>query len=621
MASNAIIGALRVVLGADSASLEKGLKDAQGSLDKFAANVKRSGVAMGVALTAALAGVGIAIQGAINEADKLGKLAQSIGVPVEELSKLKHAADLSGISLESMAKGVGRLNRNLVEAAQGSQTPIKAFEAMGIAIRNADGSLKTVSQALPEIADRFSKMRDGPEKTAFAMQLLGRAGAEMIPMLNGGAQGLRDMMMEAEQLGLVIDNRTAKAAELFNDNLTRMRKVFDGIVIKVTAEMLPAFVQFSQVMIDASKNSDLLKQVASAIVTGMRFMVEVVLSSISVFRAFAAEITGVWNAMKLLSKLDFSGAAQAFQAGQDESKRILAQTREFIEKFYADAKATVDAAAPALSKGLAAPIITAAQHIKTAMDQIAGSTLKQIAQLNATAQTYGMTAGASAAFIKQLELEEIARQKYGEAWIKYRAQIAAVASEYGNATLQADKFRINMELRTPFELMTDQLRNLDEKLRASGGHWEQYGEAVMRTKAKMAQAYLGMASEAAGLFGQIFKDSKTAAIAQATISAAEGVARSLGAYPMPFAGIMAALHAAAGAAQISRIRSVTPTGGGGGAGRAPAVATPSRISNEQSFHLRGMNPGSMFSRDSIMGLVEAINEATKDGVKLRIKVA
>src|SRR5690606_5933296 len=139
-----------------------------------------AGVAIAAAMSVAAIGLGMAIKGTLEEADKLGKMAQSIGVPVEELSKLKNAADLSGVSLESLSKGVARLNRNIVEGAQGLSTPIRAFEALGISIRNADGSLKTVSQALPEIADKFATMRDGPEKTALSMQLLGRAGAELI---------------------------------------------------------------------------------------------------------------------------------------------------------------------------------------------------------------------------------------------------------------------------------------------------------------------------------------------------------------------------------------------------------------------------------------------------------
>lgn len=620
MASNAIIGALRVVLGADSAALEKGLKDAQGSLDKFAANVKRAGAVMRTALVAALAGVGVAVKGAIDEADKLGKMAQSIGVPVEELSKLKHAADLSGVSLESMSKGVGRLSRNLVEAAQGSQTPIKAFQAIGVAIRNADGSLKTVSEILPDLAEKFSKMRDGPEKTGFAMQLLGRAGAELIPMLNGGAQGLRDMMTEAEQLGLVIDTRTSKAAELFNDNLTRMARVFTGIVTKVTAEMLPAFTQFTQVMVDASKNGTLLKDIASAIVTGLRFMVDVILSSISVVRAFAAEIMGIVNALKLLATLDFSGAMKAFNAGQEESRRILEQNREFISKFYQDAKATVDAAAPALTKALAAPIISAVNLQKNAFESMANQLQKQIVRMQAEAQTFGMSPGAAQQFIKTQELLRAAQQAGIPVTDALRARIQGLSQDYANASLAADGFRLRMELRTPLQVMGDELRRLDELVKAGAISWAEYGEAVRRTQARAAQSMLSMASEAAGLFGQIFKDSKAAAIAQALISGAEGVARSLGAYPWPFAGIMAGLHAAAAAAQVSRIRSMSPSGGGGGT-RAPSVTTPAKITNEQSFTLKGLNPGSMFNRDSIMSLVDAINDATKDGVKLRINVA
>ena len=55
MAGNAVIGALRVVLGADTAALEKGLKGASGLLDTFANNWKK--IAAGVGAAAAFGGI------------------------------------------------------------------------------------------------------------------------------------------------------------------------------------------------------------------------------------------------------------------------------------------------------------------------------------------------------------------------------------------------------------------------------------------------------------------------------------------------------------------------------------------------------------------------------------
>ena len=59
-------------------------------------------------------------------------------------------------------------------------------QKLGIAVNNADGSLKPSDQLLGEIADKFQDLPNGPEKAAVAMDIFGRSGQKMITMLNGG---------------------------------------------------------------------------------------------------------------------------------------------------------------------------------------------------------------------------------------------------------------------------------------------------------------------------------------------------------------------------------------------------------------------------------------------------
>jgi hypothetical protein len=97
--------------------------------------------------------LGVAVKSAIDDADKLGKMAQKVGLPVEELSKLKHAADLSGVSLESLGTSMGKLNKNMIEVAGGAKGPaVQAFKALGISVTNTDGTMKSSSVVLSEIA-------------------------------------------------------------------------------------------------------------------------------------------------------------------------------------------------------------------------------------------------------------------------------------------------------------------------------------------------------------------------------------------------------------------------------------------------------------------------------------
>ena len=236
--ANAVIGALRVNLGLDSANFTKGLKQSQSSLQKFG---KRMAV-VGAGLSAAGAGISLAIRSQLNAADAMSKAALKIGIPTDELSRLAHAADMSGVSMTTLQSAVGRMSRAM------ATTPDK-FTDLGIALRDANGEMRPTSAVMQDLADKFQAMPEGAEKTALAMDLMGRSGAELIPMLNGGAAALKGMMDEADDLGIVISPEMGKAAEAFNDNISRLTKQMGGLWTMITANLAPVLVTLSDKMV------------------------------------------------------------------------------------------------------------------------------------------------------------------------------------------------------------------------------------------------------------------------------------------------------------------------------------------------------------------------------------
>ena len=242
--TNAVIGALRVNLGIDTAQFSEGLGKAQSSLAKFGKTVAIAAAAAGAAIAGALA---VGVKNALNEADDMSKIAAKIGIPIEELSKLKYAADLSGVSLEALKVGVGKLAKNMNDVAN-AKGP-KAFQQLGISVKDASGKLKSTSQVMAEISDKFKDMPNGARKTALAMELMGKSGADMIPLLNDGSAALNEMMAEAQALGLEISQKTASAAEQFNDNLSRMGYAVSGLTLGLTAALAPALAVISDAMV------------------------------------------------------------------------------------------------------------------------------------------------------------------------------------------------------------------------------------------------------------------------------------------------------------------------------------------------------------------------------------
>lgn len=238
--SNAVIGALRVVLGMDTAQFDKDAGKAQARAKALGASLK-NGLAIAAGAAAAAAGaMGIAVKGAINDADDMSKAAAKLGVPIEELSQMRYAADLSGVSMEGLSTGIKKLSTLLADSQNGSKSAAETLDQVGISATDASGNLKSSSAVISEISDLFAGMPDGVEKSALAVKLFGKSGLDMIPMLNGGSAALREMMLEADALGLTLTAETGKAAEQFNDNLSRIGYAGQGVVTQLTAVLAPA---------------------------------------------------------------------------------------------------------------------------------------------------------------------------------------------------------------------------------------------------------------------------------------------------------------------------------------------------------------------------------------------
>lgn len=258
-----------VRIGADTSGFVKGISVAQGSLTKLQTQLgaleslsskafSLSGLAgIGLSATAAAAALVGAVRSAADYGDQLDNMAQRTGVAVEELSKLQYAAQMSDTSSEALGKGLANLSKMMVAAANGATESGKPFERFGIELRNADGSVRSANEVLMDLADVFSVMPDGAEKTALAMEFFGKKlGTEMIPLLNQGSAGLRAMGDEAERLGLVLNSEQAKAAADFNDNLDKMAQLAKGVAVSVGNALIPAINTFLQKLSDA-RSADL----------------------------------------------------------------------------------------------------------------------------------------------------------------------------------------------------------------------------------------------------------------------------------------------------------------------------------------------------------------------------
>jgi hypothetical protein len=280
MAGESVVGALRAVLGMDTAGFEDGANRAVSTLKHMGEQMLSvfTGVGLEHAVEEVFKRIVDAIRDGVTEslkfADEMGKTAQKVGVGVEELTKLRVAAVISDVSMESLSRALGVLSKNMTDTAAGTGKTEAQFRTLGVAVKNSDGSLRPVTSVLADIADKFKGAGDGAGKTAAAMALLGaRGGRELIPLLNQGGQALRDWGDAAERMGLVVIPETAHQAEKFQDNLKLLTLAKQGLANLITAELLPALVNLSNQWVDNVTKGDAVRSTATKIVAAIKDMV------------------------------------------------------------------------------------------------------------------------------------------------------------------------------------------------------------------------------------------------------------------------------------------------------------------------------------------------------------
>lgn len=577
-----VIGALRVVLGMDAGEFKKGTKESESRLDRLgrkfgitARQAKIAGAAMGAAITGTAVAVGVSVNRALADFDKLTKLSRSIGVPVEEMSRLQHAAELSGASIEELGRAFRNVARNMQGAARAPTDFSRALDSLNVQWRDAEGNFRRADQLLLDVADRFATMEDGAGKTALAMKIFGEEmGPRLVSLLNSGSAGIKGMTAEAERLGLAFDRVAGEAAEHFNDQMDRISKAGAGFTTQLTVRLLPALevlVDRFEAWVNKGGEASALVDVMSRGFTGMT---EGILRVSAAMETFGLRIGQVKYNLADALTMDVDAIEERNRITAARISKIYGDLTFDLEKLWADFNSRTNGWMPTVEN----------------LGGGSGGTGKPPA-------------------VAAIEQQNAALQLLNEA--------------------ERERLSIMEAMQTPYERMIEQQTRLNELFGASARDAGILAKANQMAAAAMHNAYASAASAVSGALTQLFDQSKGLAIANALINTYEAVTAALKNPPgPPFSYVYAAAALAQGLAQVQAIRSTNKTGSGGGGGAATSgggfsssaqAAQPAQPQQQQSLFLTMQ--GETFGREQVFGLINMINEATADGAKLIVRTA
>lgn len=207
-----------------------------GKLKSFASTVSDKAKTAVLGLSAVVAASATALYGMASKSaeatDRIDKLSQKIGLSRESFQEMDFICSQSGMSVESLQGGIKTLTTQ-IDAGSAS------FDKLGVSITNADGSLRSQEEVMFDTLNALQGVENQTEKARIASELFGKAGTELMPMLNGATGSIDAMRQQAHELGLVLDDDAINSGVAFTDMVDQLKRSFGAVTTQIGTEVMP----------------------------------------------------------------------------------------------------------------------------------------------------------------------------------------------------------------------------------------------------------------------------------------------------------------------------------------------------------------------------------------------
>ncbi len=442
-------------------------------------------------------------------ADAIGDAAARAGVAVDSLSRLKFAAEQSDVEFATLTVGIKEFQKTLSLAGSGASSAQKELAFLGLSaaeLRN----LKLEDQ-LAAIADAFVGIVNPADQTRIAVELFGRSGADLVPFLNQGSAGIKELAAEADRLGITMSTTTAAGISAADEALKKLKATVSGFFQRGLGEVAlalvgtddPATILDRQIKALEARRDQANRDASGlgdALTTGDNFQLAADLDQrIALVREQLAKLRAV------------ESASQQSAASAAERRQLLAD----IEKFNAETQRLIESAAVETQNERDAQNVTNAR-----LDQEI-----ELAQ-------------------RVREVQRTAEQERIAAKLLENQLVEQLSQEHLDALLQQQVASAQQELQVQSDLsaLTQQVR---KNLGLQEITFEQIKSATLVDIATLA--FTGLA----GVSKKFAKIQQGIAAGEVVVATAKNIAKAF-----PNFGLMAKA-AAVGAIQLAKIRAVS----------------------------------------------------------------
>lgn len=177
-------------------------------------------------------------------ADNIITLSMQTGQSTQQLQEFAYASELIDVSVDTLQGSLTKLTNNMQDTMNGTGNAKASFEALGVSVTNADGSMRSANDVFYETIDALGQVKNETERDAMSMDIFGRSAQDLNPLIIQGSKTLKAYADEAHNMGYVLDDEALSALGAVDDAYQRLQKTQEGVKNQLSAEFAPYLEEF-----------------------------------------------------------------------------------------------------------------------------------------------------------------------------------------------------------------------------------------------------------------------------------------------------------------------------------------------------------------------------------------
>lgn len=177
-------------------------------------------------------------------ADNIITLSMQTGQSTQQLQEFAYASELIDVSVDTLQGSLTKLTNNMQDTMNGTGNAKASFEALGVSVTNADGSMRSANDVFYETIDALGKVKNETERDAMSMDIFGRSAQDLNPLIIQGSKTIKAYADEAHNMGYVLDDEALSALGAVDDAYQRLQKTQEGVKNQLAVEFAPYLEEF-----------------------------------------------------------------------------------------------------------------------------------------------------------------------------------------------------------------------------------------------------------------------------------------------------------------------------------------------------------------------------------------